>query len=226
MNDAVSVPEAASILGLSPGRVRALVGQGQLPGSKIGGRWVVERAGRLRPANAVGASAADRSRAPTPGRCSSWLPARASRESTPSVRSRLRRALRLERFGEAWAAALPTGRDPFLRCPPGGDRLHPRGSGAGRDGVSAAAEHGLDLVSGQEADGYLRAARSKKFAASHALSPAGPLATCASGSCRTKTGDSWRNASCPACRSGARPDPRTGPAPGPGRPTTLRDLDR
>lgn len=43
-----------------------------------------------------------------------------------------------------------------------------------RSGFSAAAEHGLDLVSGQEADGYLPAGALEGFAASHALSPAGP----------------------------------------------------
>jgi hypothetical protein len=41
-------------------------------------------------------------------------------------------------------------------------------------GISAAAAHGLDLVSGPEADGYLRAGALKKFAATHALRPAGP----------------------------------------------------
>ena len=42
MLDPISVPEAARILKLSPARVRILASQGQLPATKIGGRWVVE----------------------------------------------------------------------------------------------------------------------------------------------------------------------------------------
>jgi hypothetical protein len=43
-----------------------------------------------------------------------------------------------------------------------------------RSGVSAAGVHGLDLVSGQEADGYLRASALREFVSTHVLSPAGP----------------------------------------------------
>jgi excisionase family DNA binding protein len=39
----VTVKEAAEILGLSDGRVRDLLGTGQLPGTKRGGAWFIRR---------------------------------------------------------------------------------------------------------------------------------------------------------------------------------------
>ncbi len=38
----MSIPEAAEVLGLHPGRVRRLVAAGELAGQKIGGRWLVD----------------------------------------------------------------------------------------------------------------------------------------------------------------------------------------
>src|SRR5690606_12205486 len=38
----ITVAEAADRLGVSPSRVRALVGAGSLPGRKVGGLWLLE----------------------------------------------------------------------------------------------------------------------------------------------------------------------------------------
>jgi excisionase family DNA binding protein len=41
----LSVPEASTQLGVNESRVRALLASGQLPGDKLGGRWVVSQEG-------------------------------------------------------------------------------------------------------------------------------------------------------------------------------------
>lgn len=43
MLDVLSVEDAASALGVSPGRVRTLIREGRLPASKFAGRWMVLR---------------------------------------------------------------------------------------------------------------------------------------------------------------------------------------
>lgn len=42
-NDLASTTEAASILGVSPQRVRQLLGEGRLVGTRIGRDWLIER---------------------------------------------------------------------------------------------------------------------------------------------------------------------------------------
>ncbi len=171
MTDALSVPEAASILGLSPARVRALVGRGQLPGAKVGGRWVVERA-------AVEARKRHRSPGGRPfSSRNAWaMLALASGEGVegvdPTVRSRLRRALALETLEELGPRLSRRAESRFFDAHPGEISYILEDPDLVETGISAAAEHGLDLVSGQEADGYLRAGAMKNFAATHALSPA------------------------------------------------------
>lgn len=188
MNEQIAVPEAASILGLSPGRVRALVAQGQLSASKLGGRWLVERAAveaRKRQEVSDGRPFAPHN---------AWvLLLLASDESVegvdPSVRSRLRRALRLESLEKLGPRLFRRAEIRFLDAHPGEIAHLLEDPELVRSGVSAAAEHGLDLVSGQEADGYLRADALEKFASSHALSPAG-----SAGNVRLRLvpGESWR----------------------------------
>lgn len=91
----------------------------------------------------------------------------------PSVRSRLRRALALEglkalapRLGRR-AEVSPYGAHP-------GEIRHLINDPAlMRSGISAAASHGIGLVSGREADGYLPEAEMRRFIKEHALLPAG-----------------------------------------------------
>src|ERR1700709_2508446 len=95
MVDPVSIPEAASALGLSAGRVHAMVVNGRLPAAKVGGRWLLER----------GEVERHRRQRPLKGRPfaahNAWvLLALASGDPPegvdPSVRSRMRKALSLE----------------------------------------------------------------------------------------------------------------------------------
>jgi excisionase family DNA binding protein len=174
MTDPLSVPEAARILGLSPARVRALVVAGQLQGTKIGGRWVVERAA---------VEARKRHRGPggrpfSPHNAWAML-ALASGEDVegvdPSVRSRLRRALVLEALEELGPRLSRRAESRFFDAHPGEISYILADPELVGTGISAAAEYGLDLVSGQEADGYLRASTLKEFAAAHALFPADPM---------------------------------------------------
>jgi excisionase family DNA binding protein len=172
MINSVSIPEAASALGLSAGRVHAMVVHGQLSAEKVGGRWLIEqgeverrhRQSRLKgrpfaPHNALAllrlASGAD--------------PAGID----PIPRSRLRRALALEDL-EALGPRLARRGDSRYYDAHRGEIQHlvedPRFVASG---VSAAAAHGLDLVSGPEADGYIRAGVVEDFVAEHALRPAG-----------------------------------------------------
>lgn len=148
-----------------------MAAHGQLPAVKVGDRWLVERSAveRRRSQGAV----AGRPFAPH----NAWaLLLLASGEEAEgldsSLRSRLRRALKLEgleklgpRLGgraEANSFSAHPGEIGYLMDDP--DLI--------RSGISAAGAHGLDLVSGQEADGYLRKSRLKEFVANHALVPA------------------------------------------------------
>jgi excisionase family DNA binding protein len=173
MVDPISIPEAANVLGLSSSRVRALVVRGQLPAAKVGGRWLVERA----------AVEARRRRKAPGGRPfaphNAWaLLLLASGKDVegidPVVRSRLRRALALEGLEKLGPRLVRRAEVRFFIAHPGEISYLLDDPDLVRSGISAAGAHGFDLVSGQEADGYLRAGALKKFAASHALSPAGP----------------------------------------------------
>src|SRR5215207_1579387 len=42
MVSSVSIPDAARLLKLSPARVRLLASRGEIPATKIAGRWVIE----------------------------------------------------------------------------------------------------------------------------------------------------------------------------------------
>lgn len=165
-----------------------MVADGRLPARKVGGRWLIERAEVER----------RRRRKPLKGRPfaahNAWaLLILASGKDPvgvdPSVRSRMRRALslegleelgpRLERRGESHYFEAHRGEIPYIVEDP---RFV-------ASGASAAGAHGLQLVSGAEADGYVRAEALEDFAADHALQPA------AHGSnlrLRTVQGRAWR----------------------------------
>lgn len=172
MVEPLSVAEAARILNLSPARVRAMAVHGQLPAAKLGDRWFVERAAveRRRRNGALDGRRYSAHNA--------WaLLLLASHEEVaeldPSVRSRLKRALRqegisklaprLERRAEALSFVAHPSEISYLL----GDRR------LLRSGISAAGDQGFNLISGQEADGYVQAAEFDEFVADHALQPAG-----------------------------------------------------
>lgn len=173
MIDPVPVPEAAQVLGLSSDRVRALAVHGQLPASKIGDRWLIERAA-VEARRRLGAQAG-RPFAPHNAWALLFL---ASGEDVdgidPSVRSRLRRALVLEGLEKLGPRLARRAESRFFNAHPGEISYLLDDPALVRSGISAAGAHGFDLVSGQEADGYLLASALGKFAASHALSPVGP----------------------------------------------------
>jgi excisionase family DNA binding protein len=173
MVDSLSIPEAAALLKLSPGRVHALVAQGRMAAVKIGGRWLVERNEVERRRRSEGLKG--RPFAPH----NAWALLRfASSEEVerldPSVRSRLRKALaneglqqlapRLVRRAEPRYFQAHRGEIPYIVKDP---RLVVTGA-------SGAGALGLQIVPGQEADGYVRVGAEAKFVADHALRPAGP----------------------------------------------------
>ncbi len=172
MVDPVSIPEAARALNLSVSRVQALVIHGQVPGVKVGGRWLIER----------GALERRRRQAALKGRPFAAhnalaLLCLASGEDPggidPSVRSRLRRAIALEGVEKLGPRLARRAESRHFDAHPGEIPYILEDPELIESGVSAAAAHGLDLASGPEADGYLRASALKKFVASHALQPAG-----------------------------------------------------
>jgi hypothetical protein len=167
-----SIPEAAEALELSPARVRLLAANGDLPAEKIGGRWLVERGGverRRRRGSAGGRRFAPRNAWAVLGLASGEEVA----DLDPVVRSRLRRALSLEGL-LALAPRLERRAAPLRYSAHPGEIAHllaDRRLVAA--GISAAGAIGLDLVSGREADGYIRASALDEFVDRHALSSAG-----------------------------------------------------
>lgn len=226
MVDPVSVPEAARVLGLSAGRVRNMAAHGQLHASKIGGRWLVERAAveeRLRREAVGGRPFASHN---------AWaLLLLASGEDvegiSPSVRSRLRRALRTDGLQELAPRLARRAEVHFYNAHPGEvshvfeqpDLVH--------SGISAAGAYKLGVASGNEVDGYIHEPKLRSLVKRHVLSGAGP-----EGNVRLRVveKDSW------SFLAGARiaplaavaldlaedPDPRSAAA---GR-KALEDLDR
>jgi hypothetical protein len=170
----ISVPDAADALGLSPARVRLLASNGGLPAQKIGGRWLVERGG-VEKRRSRG-SAGGRPFAPR----NAWaVLGLASGDEVdgvdPVVRSRLRRALALEGLG---ALALRLERRAEVHRYSG----HPgeisyllADKRLVVSGISAARAVGLDVLAGNEADGYVRNSDLDGFVGEHALLPAAAL---------------------------------------------------
>jgi hypothetical protein len=171
MTEMISLADAADVLNLSPARVRLLASIGDLPAEKIAGRWLVDRGDVERRRRRGGASG--RRFAPQ----NAWALLRlASGEEAvgvdPVTRSRLRRALTLE--GLAALAPRLEHRAEVRRYDghPGeiahvlsDPRLVP-------SGISAALTVGLDVMSGNEADGYISASDLERFVHEHALDPA------------------------------------------------------
>jgi len=172
MVDPVSIAEAARVLKLSPSRVRAMAVHGQLPAAKLGDRWFVERAAveRRRRNGALDGR-------PFSVRNAWALLLLASDEEVakldPSVRSRLKRALRQEGVSRLGPRLGRRAEVLSFAAHPGEIRYLLEDPKLLRSGISAAGDQGFNLISGREADGYLDAAALDKFVAHHALQPAG-----------------------------------------------------
>jgi hypothetical protein len=166
----ISVPDAADALGLSPARVRLLAANGGLPAQKIGGRWLVERGGvekrRLR------GSAGGRPFAPH----NAWAVLNlASGEEVDQIdsvtRSRLRRLLSFEGLSSLAPRLERRAQVHRFSGHPGEIRYVLSDKRLIASGVSAAREIGLDLLSGNEADGYVSDSDLNGFVEEHALLP-------------------------------------------------------
>lgn len=168
MDDYVSIAEGAKSLGLSESRVRAMAERGGLGAEKVAGRWLLQKqlvnecgltsrpSGRpLEPHNAW-ALILDVSGSMVPG-------------VDPSVRSRLRRAVR-----EVGIEGL----EPRLRrraeihdyfAHPGELSRMVKDKSLVLSGVSAAAHVDADVLPGAELDGYVSASQLDQFVKRHAL---------------------------------------------------------
>lgn len=170
LDDALPAAEAARLLGLSAQRVRALLGEGELPGQKVAGRWLVDRSAverRVRdpklsgrpysPSHAWGLIALAEGQNPK------WLDA--------SNRSRLRRLLREHVLQDLLPSLARRGRRLELRA-------HasdlPRIEGEPdvvRSGVSAASEHRLEIVAPSVLEAYVPARRLSQLEGRYRLKP-------------------------------------------------------
>src|SRR6201989_264098 len=170
MLDPLSISEAARTLQLSPARVRAMASRGQLPATKIGDRWLVERSAveQRRRAKVL------RGRRFTPR--NSWaLLLLASGEEAPkldpSVRSRLKRALALEGLAALAPRLQDRSQVSVYRAHPGEIPYVLEDGALVPSGISAAGSMGIGLLSGREADGYIAQSQLRRFIDEHALSP-------------------------------------------------------
>jgi excisionase family DNA binding protein len=175
----MSVADAAQNLQVSPRRVRQLVADGSLPGLRVGGRWLVspsaiEHRQRSRPPPGRPLSA------PSAWRVLAVLAHAADglEGLSPPLRSRARsRAARLRRqpsdaIPQAWRAALRRRAElnqfyghPSILA----DIAHD--PGLVRSGISAAHDHGADLMVVGGAEGYLRSQDLVRIVEQYALSP-------------------------------------------------------
>lgn len=145
--------DVASRLGVSEQRVRALLSDGSLEGSKVAGRWFVDPLSvqrreprhnkRGRPLSAANAWAVLFALS---GENLSWLP--------PWDRSRLKQKLR--RSWRQWAPrAQNRARNLRLRAHPGELERLRNDSKIVLGGVSAARYHGIDILARDEVEGYI-----------------------------------------------------------------------
>lgn len=171
MPDLISVSEAASLAHLDPSRVRALAASGQIPAMRVGRNWAIDRIA------AVELAGSARSAGRPFGPVNAWAILFLASGQDPqwidsNVASRLRRSLRLEGLRVLAPRLGHRGKASHFRAH-AGEVAHLLSDADFRpSGVSAAGSHQLDLVSANEAVGYLRASQLKRFARSHALDEA------------------------------------------------------
>jgi excisionase family DNA binding protein len=171
MNELLSIPEAAEELSLHPSRVRALAAAGALPAIKIGNRWAVDRvavARRLQGEHGAGRPFEPRNAWAVlflaSGDQPDWL--------GPKDLWRLRRALRLEGLKALVPRLERRAKRSAFRAHPGELPHLLEDPVLVRSGISAAGSYDLDLLSGAEAEGYVRDSQLTKFQRAHALEPA------------------------------------------------------
>jgi excisionase family DNA binding protein len=156
-----SVEEAARTLGISPRRVRALAAAGQLHSRRVGRAWVIDLDGS-NPARTPGRRLSARSAWGALG----LLEDRLSRSERQRARQRRRQLAELppgallrradvHRFLAHRAAVPRLGRDPRLVL----------------SGVSAAGQHGVDLIALDQVEAYLRPEHLDSVRREYALRP-------------------------------------------------------
>lgn len=172
MLDLISIPDAAQSLGLSRNRVREMAVHGRLGALKIGDRWLVER-------SAVEARRRKGGHSGRPFEAhNAWaLLLLASgvevEEIDPSVRSRLRRALATDGLEDLTPRLVRRGEGQWFNAHPGELRYLLEVPAFLRTGISATGDYGVDLLPGQEADGYIAESNLDWLVADHALLAAG-----------------------------------------------------
>lgn len=146
--------------------------RGQLGASKFGDRWALDR-------SAVEARRREGGHAGRPFEPhNAWAllllaSSQDVREIGASVRSRLRRALRVEGLEKLAPRLIRRAESQRFDVHPGELRYLLEDSAFLRTGISAASEYGLDLLPGHEADGYVAESSLEQLVADHALSVAG-----------------------------------------------------
>ncbi len=170
LDDALPVADAARFLGLSPQRIRALVAEGNLPGQKVAGRWLVERSAverRLRDPRLSGRPYSSAHAwgliALAEGEPAPWLDA--------SNRSRLRRLLREHDLQDILPALVRRGRRLKLRAHASDLPRIEAEPGVVRSGASAALEHGLEIVAPGVLEAYVPARRLSQIERRYRLKP-------------------------------------------------------
>lgn len=166
----VPVSEAADLLDVHPSRVRAMIAQGRLDARKLGGRWFVDRRSiesrRAQP-HADGRPFSEANawallclvEGKEPNWVSKWelsrLRRRLREEGIEKLAPRLWKRARKQQL-RAHPAFLPKLRnDPRLR----------------RSGVSAAVEHGVDIVEPGEFEAYVADSNLERVVEDHYLEP-------------------------------------------------------
>jgi hypothetical protein len=176
MHDSLPVSAVAGELGVHPSRVRALIASGSLPAEKVGGVWLVDRAG-VAARNRQQISAG---RPLSPSNAWALLLAASGEELPsglgPSARWRVRRAL--EVYGlNAIQPRLSRRAEPSTYWALNGElRALRNRSELVLSGPSAAAAYDLGLVGTDAIDAYIPANLSSLLQREHALEPASEAA--------------------------------------------------
>jgi excisionase family DNA binding protein len=175
--DRVPVAEAASRLGVSEQRVRAMIASGRLPAEKLGGIWLI-------PQRAI---SRDRRAAVRPGRplspAHAWAVLLLASDEDDlgwlgrQSRWRLRSALRRHGLGDLCGRLVHRGDVHRYEAHSGELAYLAQRPELMRTGPSAAGEHGLGLHGGSEFQAYVAADALAGFVEEHALEAVDPAGT-------------------------------------------------